>query len=231
MAETYAGYLRLGGVLTLQHPTTPAEDDPSVHAGEHFFIVLHQAFELWFKQVLVDLDCATVALAGDAGAGAALDHLRRVAAVLTMLRRQMSLLDHLSPQGFLAFRDNLGTTSGAESAQHREIKDRLGLGPSGVSAVHRAVMDRIAADVARPGITADAPDARLLTDLLKALADISEGWHQLWSEHRRSVGRFIGNRTGSGGTSGAEHLASAAARRAFPDLVRVAGREAAVVRR
>ena len=56
------GYLKLGAILDAQHPLAPPELGAQVHAAEHFFIVVHQAFELWFKQELLDLRCAAEAL-------------------------------------------------------------------------------------------------------------------------------------------------------------------------
>src|SRR5438874_13720045 len=78
---TYADYLRLDQVLGAQHPIGPTELGPQVFAAEHFFIVVHQAFELWFKQELLDLDCAVRALSPPGDAESALDHLQRVAAI------------------------------------------------------------------------------------------------------------------------------------------------------
>jgi tryptophan 2,3-dioxygenase len=56
---TYADYLALDRVLDAQHPIAPEDLGPGVHAAEHFFITVHQAFELWLKQELLDLRCAT----------------------------------------------------------------------------------------------------------------------------------------------------------------------------
>jgi tryptophan 2,3-dioxygenase len=106
---TYHGYLELDAILDAQHPLAPPSLGLQVHAAEHFFIVVHQAFELWFKQELLDLRCATEALTGaDHDPELALDHLQRVAAIQRLLTQQMVLFDHLSPRSFLAFRAYLG---------------------------------------------------------------------------------------------------------------------------
>src|SRR4051812_48731525 len=77
---TYGGYLSLAAILDAQHPLSPPELGSQVQSAEHFFIVVHQAFELWFKQELMDLRCATDALApAEHDAELALDHLQRVA--------------------------------------------------------------------------------------------------------------------------------------------------------
>ena len=123
---TYPDYLQLGQFLQAQHPLAPAELGPQVHSAEHFFIVVHQTFELWFKQELLDLRCATDALAADQLA-VALPHLQRANGVHQLLYAQMTLFTHLAPADFLAFRPYLGTASGSESAQFRRVQRVLGL--------------------------------------------------------------------------------------------------------
>ena len=72
---TYQGYLALDAILDAQQPLSPPSLGSQVQAAEHFFIVVHQAFELWFKQELLDLRCATKALAPpDDDPELALDH-------------------------------------------------------------------------------------------------------------------------------------------------------------
>ena len=106
---TYAGYLHLQEILSAQHPLAPTDHGPAVRAAEHFFIVTHQAFELWFKQLLLDLsDAAAMLPPPTSDAELALDHLQRAASILRLLVQQMVLFDHLSPRSFLAFRTYLG---------------------------------------------------------------------------------------------------------------------------
>src|SRR5438128_4142463 len=125
---TYAGYLHLDAILNAQHPVAPEAEGPGVRAAEHFFIVTHQAFELWFKQLLLDLaDAAKLLPPPASDVEQALDHLQRARSILRLLVQQMVLFDHLSPRSFLAFRPYLGTASGSESAQFREVQKALGL--------------------------------------------------------------------------------------------------------
>src|SRR5437660_4744709 len=125
---TYAGYLHLEQILGAQQPIAPDEHGPGVRAAEHFFIVTHQAFELWFKQLLLDLrDAAELLPPPTSDVELALDHLQRAKAVLRLLVQQMVLFDHLSPRSFLAFRPYLGSASGSESIQFREVQRALGL--------------------------------------------------------------------------------------------------------
>ena len=125
---TYPTYLQLDKILDAQTPLGPVSLGSTVRAAEQFFIVVHQAFELWFKQVLTDLECSREALgAQPREPERALDHLLRVASIFRLLHQQMVLFDHLSPHSFLAFRPYLGTASGSESEQWRQVQKALGL--------------------------------------------------------------------------------------------------------
>jgi len=191
-----------------------------VQAAEHFFIVVHQAFELWFKQELLDLRSATDALAPPHhDPELALDYLQRVAAIQRLLTQQMVLFDHLSPRSFLAFRPYLGQASGSESRQYREVERALGLRGSGSSPVCRA----FTAAFERAGLTLEtlyqAPSgAGVLYRLAELLVDISEGFWLLTAAHVRIAERTIGEKPGTGGTSGVAYLAQALERKAFPAL-------------
>src|SRR5688572_3742689 len=148
----YPDYLRLGTILDAQFPLAPPELGAQVHAAEHFFIVVHQAFELWFKQELLDLACARDALTPpDEDHELALDHLQRVAAIQRLLTQQMVLFDHLSPRSFLAFRPYLGAASGSESKQYRDVERALGLRGSSGSPIYQA----FAGALERAGLSLD----------------------------------------------------------------------------
>lgn len=217
---TYPSYLRLEEILAAQHPAAPPALGDHVHAAEHFFIVTHQAFELWFKQELLDLDCAARALAPPQDdAEMALDYLTRVGSIQRLLYQQMVLFDHLSPGAFLAFRPFLGTASGSESAQFRLVQRALGLRGSGDGKLYAA----FAAALERAGLTLEAvyreqSRAGVYYRLAEALVDLSEGFWLLTAAHVRVAERTIGQRPGTGGTSGVAYLAEALKTKAFPEL-------------
>jgi tryptophan 2,3-dioxygenase len=216
---TYADYLRLDQVLGAQHPIGPRELGPQVFAAEHFFIVVHQAFELWFKQELLELDCAVHALESPPDPEVALDHLQRVAAIQRLLTQQMVLFDHLSPRSFLAFRPYLGTASGSESAQFHQVEQALGLRRDGSSPLYRAFSATLAtAGFGLEALYRQPSQAGVLYRLAEALVDISETFWLLTAAHVRIAERTIGQRPGTGGTSGVAHLAESLERRAFPEL-------------
>ena len=217
---TYPSYLQLDQILDAQRPLSDAPPGSHVHAAEHFFIVVHQAFELWFKQELLDLQYAVDTLSPpDMDSELALDYLQRVAAIQRLLLQQMTLFDHLSPRSFLAFRGALGTASGSESAQYRQVQKMLGLRGTGEGPVYRAFQMALA----HTGLTLEelyrAPStAGALYRVAETLVDISEGFWLIAAAHVRIAERAIGKRPGTGGTSGVDYLAQALETRAFPDL-------------
>src|ERR1700737_357255 len=142
---TYGSYLHLDKILGAQHPVAPDEHGSGVRAAEHFFIVTHQAFELWFKQFLIDLaEAAQVLPPPTSDRELALDHLQRARSVLRLLVQQMVLFDHLSPRSFLAFRPSLGSASGAESGQFRDVQKALGLRGTAASPIYEAFVAALA---------------------------------------------------------------------------------------
>jgi tryptophan 2,3-dioxygenase len=142
-AVDYDSYLRLRPLLGQQVPVA----DPPAH-DELMFIVVHQAGELWFKLMLHELEAAR-----DAMLAGRLDRARRVFgrvhAIQRLLLAQFDVLDTMDPQGFDAFRGSLGTASGMQSVQAREVeflsgaKDRRALGArSPFDAEGRARLER-----------------------------------------------------------------------------------------
>jgi len=140
---TYGGYLRVPELLALQTP----QSDPPAH-DELLFITVHQVYELWFKQVLYELEASRDAMtAGETWRARHL--LRRVHAIERLLVAQVDILETMTPQDFLKFRANLAPASGFQSVQFRELeflsgcKDRAFLGRfRSISAAQRARLER-----------------------------------------------------------------------------------------
>ena len=116
---TYADYLGLDALLSAQRPLSDLHD-------EMLFIVIHQTKELWLKQMLheVGLACALVRDDKFAEAYKALSRVSRIQSVMTL---SWDVLATLTPVDYSAFRHVLGTSSGFQSAQFRELEYRLGL--------------------------------------------------------------------------------------------------------
>src|SRR5467141_2988402 len=116
-AVTYASYLRLDELLALQHPGS--EHD------EMLFIVIHQVYELWFKEMLHELTYLEKSLRDNA-TPRALHTLKRVLTVLKVMVAQIDVLETMTPLEFLSFRDRLESGSGFQSFQFRELEFVLG---------------------------------------------------------------------------------------------------------
>src|ERR687885_1334261 len=117
---TYASYLDLEKLLSLQNPrSAPPEHD------ETLFIIIHQTYELWFKQLLhefqkINRDFSAGALFG------AIHTFKRVRTIMKTLVGQIDILETMTPSSFSSFRDRLETASGFQSVQFRELEFMLG---------------------------------------------------------------------------------------------------------
>jgi tryptophan 2,3-dioxygenase len=111
---TYGSYLHLDELLASQHPLTDSHD-------EMLFVVIHQTYELWFKQILYETDLLQQRLEGGDGAGG-LATARRIAKILKTVVGQMDVLETMTPQQFAQFRPDLGSSSGFQSTQFRRIE-------------------------------------------------------------------------------------------------------------
>ena len=118
---SYNKYLRVPDLINLQDCLS----DPA-HHDELLFITVHQAYELWFKQILHELDAA-ISLLGQDRLVAATRAMRRVVDIEKLLVNQIHILESMAPISFLAFRDELNPASGFQSMQFREIEFSSGL--------------------------------------------------------------------------------------------------------
>ena len=120
MAVSYASYLKLDELLALQQPRSPGPEH-----DEMLFIVIHQVYELWFKEMLHELVYLEESLRDNA-TPRALHTLKRVLTVLKVMVAQIDVLETMTPLEFLSFRDRLESGSGFQSFQFRELEFVLG---------------------------------------------------------------------------------------------------------
>jgi len=120
MTVTYSSYLKLDELLSLQNPR-PGE----LEHDETLFVIIHQVYELWFKEVLHEFDYLQKLLrSNDTPLAAAT--LKRILTILKTLVAQIDVLETITPLNFLAFRDRLESGSGFQSHQFREVEFILG---------------------------------------------------------------------------------------------------------
>ncbi|MFC9974380.1 tryptophan 2,3-dioxygenase [Spirillospora sp. NPDC127200] len=115
---TYGGYLRLDDLLACQEPRTDAHD-------EMLFVIIHQVYELWFKQILHEAALLQRRLEEGHSAGA-LRTARRITKILKTVVGQIDVLETMTPRQFAGFREALGSSSGFQSEQFRELEAVLG---------------------------------------------------------------------------------------------------------
>jgi tryptophan 2,3-dioxygenase len=239
---SYGSYLRIPELIELQQ----LRSDPPVH-DELLFIVVHQAYELWFRQLLFELEAIRDRLfEGDTER--ARHYLVRVKAIERVLIEHIEVLRSMSPQDFLAFRSLLTPASGFQSVQFREVEFVTGLkdarylhdlaaSPEDHARLARrleepTVWDGFAALLDRHGLPmpADDPEARAaslvtmarerpeLFAVSEGLLDHDEGFATWRSAHVLMVERQIGAKQGTGGSSGVAYLRGTLDKRFFPDL-------------
>lgn len=238
---TYADYLQLDTLLSAQKPKSDLHD-------EMLFVIIHQAKELWLKQMLHEVALAIRLVEGDKFAEA-YKALSRVSRIQTVMTLSWDVLATLTPVDYSAFRDVLGTSSGFQSVQFRELEYRLGIkdprflgyceGGSEGRARLQAALDDVSlwdaanAALARAGFAvsdAEAIQASWLAvyrdsethfglyQLAEKLVDIDDALAAWRHKHMLTVERIIGFKQGTGGSAGAAYLASTLTKRAFPQL-------------
>ena len=120
MDLTYSDYLHVDELLALQQPRS----DPPEH-DETLFIVVHQAYELWFKLLLHELDKVKADFAADR-LYPAISTFKRLRTVMKVAVEQVDIVETLTPMSFASFRDRLDKASGFQSSQFREMEFVLG---------------------------------------------------------------------------------------------------------
>jgi tryptophan 2,3-dioxygenase len=180
---TYADYLKLDQLLSAQQPLSELHD-------EMLFIVIHQTKELWMKELLHELRLAIELVQVDRVAEAykAMARISRIQAVMTL---SWDVLSTLTPVDYLKFRNVLGTSSGFQSEQFREIEFRLGLkDPNFINHYEDGSAERTALEraLSEPSLREASHDAleRAGFDLGDRSVDaIAQAWLQVYRDEER----------------------------------------------
>lgn len=127
--QYYGDYLGLNKILDAQHMESEARG-VDAH-DEMLFIIIHQAYELWFKQIMHELDSIVDIFAGvninDSDLSIAMHRTNRIVEIWKLLVHQVDVLETMTPMDFLDFRDLLAPASGFQSIQFRQLEAKLGL--------------------------------------------------------------------------------------------------------
>ena len=242
-AVTYRSYLKLDELLSLQQPRSEGPEH-----DEMLFIIIHQVYELWFKQLLHETHAVLAALDRDELLTVH-KHFRRIHTIQRLLEQQVDVLETMTPQEFNAFRDNLNPASGFQSIQFRELEFLCGIRRTETlkyiqtndeqrarleRRLHEpSLYDKVKALLRRRGFAVDTHEDLLQTykriydnpqdnyELYLLLEDLIEFDERflLWrSRHVRMVERMIGAKKGTGGSLGAAYLSQTLEYRFFPEL-------------
>jgi tryptophan 2,3-dioxygenase len=131
---TYTSYLALDEILGAQRPNSDEHD-------EILFIVVHQVYELWFKQLIHELRYLQRMLE-EGNETRAFSTFKRVLTILKLVVQQLDVIETMTPVQFLSFRERLESSSGFQSGQFRELEAILGRRDPGVlTAYHEASVD------------------------------------------------------------------------------------------
>ena len=256
---TYGSYLAVDELLALQRPRSEGPEH-----DEMLFIVIHQVYELWFKQVLHEVDRVIVLL--DTGDPYRAQHsLKRVLTILKVMVAQLDILETMTPLEFQSFRARLEAASGFQSDQFRQLEfvlgnktkgavDRFPQGSRARTALEQrfgnpTLWDAFLRYLSRQGyaipvplLTRDVtgtiePSAALQETLIglyrqdpkhaemcERLVDLDEGLQEWRYRHVKMVQRTIGAKIGTGGSAGAQYLATTLMTPIFPDLWEIRSR-------
>ena len=128
----YGDYLQLDKILGAQFPESDKEGETPAH-DEMLFIIIHQAYELWFKEILYEVDSAKKVLMQPSindntpDLQTVVHRLNRVITILKVLIHQIDIMETMTPMDFLDFRDLLRPASGFQSWQFKTLEAKLGL--------------------------------------------------------------------------------------------------------
>ena len=242
-ALSYNEYLRVPELLKLQ--TTLSE--PTSH-DEQLFIIIHQTYELWFKQVLHELD-ATIGWLNEGRAFRVNHSLRAVTAIEKIMVTQIHILESMAQIGFLEFRDKLNPASGFQSMQFRELEflsgqkderilnnfknDDFAFKRLSERFVEPSLADAFWALLGRSGFPSDTHDervaaiVRILTHpedhadlfIMQDLLIEHDENISLWRYHHvLMVERMLGMKRGTGGSEGVGYLMTTLTKKFFPEL-------------
>ncbi len=253
MQLTYDRYLKISELINLQVPLSEGPEH-----DETLFIIVHQIYELWFKQLIHELGYLQTVCVENRPAQA-LSTLKRILAIFRTIIQQVEVLETISPLSFLSFRGRLDSASGFQSIQFRVIEFILGQkNPQKVSHIpkesvsytllnehlHRPTLwdsflqllkknnypvpDLVLTrDVTQPYLGSTEVQT-ILIDIYKTnpimmqlceyFIDLDAALQEWRYRHIKMVERTIGNKPGTGGSSGVNYLKGTLSAQLFPDL-------------
>ena len=240
---SYNKYLKVPELIKLQRTLS----EPASH-DELLFIVIHQTYELWFKQILHELD-ATIKWIEEGRTFRANHSLRGVVSIERILVTQIHILESMAPIGFLEFRDKLNPASGFQSMQFRELEFASGAKDEKILNSFKddefarerlkerlrslSLADAFWGLLQRQGLNTETHDGRIAATVeilthpekyaeIYNMQDLLIEHDELiisWRyNHIQMVERMLGMKRGTGGSEGVGYLMSTLTKKFFPEL-------------
>jgi tryptophan 2,3-dioxygenase len=192
----YGDYLQLPKLLSTQE--TLSKKHGSECHDETLFIIVHQVYELWFKQILHEMKSINTLFASDHVAddqlGIVISRTQRIHKIQALLLDQLSVMETMTPMDFLEFRDLLVPASGFQSVQFREIEIMMGLNTNNRMQVDREFFLGRLNEADRSKLEQSEKDASLLENLERWLERIPFTSHKkfsFWDEYRKAVDKML----------------------------------------
>ena len=192
----YADYIQLEKLLDCQRLESAARGRPA--HDEMLFVIVHQTYELWFKQILWELDAVLAFFRNptvqEEDVGRAVSHFGRIVEIQRVLIQQIDVLETMTPLDFLEFRDVLIPASGVQSVQFRLVENKMGLRREDrlqlndapyTSRFHPKDQARLEASEKEPSLF------DLLQGWLERTPFLSFGGFDFWREYRRAVDAML----------------------------------------
>jgi tryptophan 2,3-dioxygenase len=167
----YSDYLRLDKILDSQEPKSIQQGEPA--HDEMLFIIIHQTYELWFKQILHELDSIIDMFKKDyvdeESIGTIISRLRRITEIQKVMIEQFRVIETMTPLDFLDFRDFLVPASGFQSFQFRMVENKLGLKSDSRLKYNRNIYHQVLTEEHKDKVQKSEEEINLLTLIEKWL--------------------------------------------------------------
>ncbi len=192
----YADYIQLDRLLDCQR--LESERRGRIAHDEMLFIIVHQTYELWFKQILWELDAVLAmfrtATVPEEDIGRAVSHFARIAEIQRVMIQQIDVLETMTPLDFLEFRDVLIPASGVQSVQFRLVENKMGIRREDRLQLHDAPYTSRFTPQDRAKLEASEKEPSLF-DILETWLErtpfLSFGGFDFWREYRRAVDAML----------------------------------------
>ena len=192
----YGDYLELNKLLDTQHPKSAALGEEA--HDETLFIIVHQVYELWFKQILHEMKSMHGIFGQtkieESQLSVVVARLERIKKIQGLLLTQLDVMETMTPMDFLEFRDLLVPASGFQSVQFREIEVLMGLNTKERKAVDRDYfLGRLNEEDRQRVIELEKLPSllELLQDWLERLPFTQQGQFNFWEEYEKSVSKML----------------------------------------